>query len=454
MKKLFCLLLGTCVAFSAAAQTDTLTFEQAVRIARQQNLDLRLLENQLDLNEAQRAQAYANFLPSASLYSNAFRSKGLYFDQSTGRLFTTTLEQMNAGFTANLNLFQGFGRINQLRASQAQVIAQRKGIEQQRQQLVSLVAQNYLQVLLDRELVAIAQQNLDDQQQLETLLENYAEIGTRPITDYYNQRAQVKKLALQLIQAKNKYRVDQAQFIQLLQLPPTRPFYLSSPQSVENSIQLENNSLDLNEMYDLALQNRPDVQQQEKLIEAWQSNLQVQRASYMPTLSAFYEYATRYSTSVRQQNPAGEESVVPFDEQFWVRNPNTYYGLSLSIPIFSRYQTRTTVIRAKTQLREAQLNEEKLKRTIFTDIQTALLEYQAAVEQLDAAKISVEAAQLAYEAQNERFKLGAGDFVELYTANTNLVQAKSELAQARFANVFRKIMLDYQTGQLREDFIE
>ena len=452
-----------CVAFFfllatvAVAQPDTLDFATAVQIARRQNIDLRQLQNQLELLRAQRAQAYASFLPEAALSADVYQISGLQFDQVAAQLFNTTSDQANARFNAQVDLFNGLGRMRQLQASRSQVMAQQQGIEQQRQRLVSLVAQQYLQVLLDGELAVIARRNLEEQREQLLLLEAYAEAGIRPITDLYNQRAEVKRLEVALIRADNQYHIDKAQLVQTLQLPPGQPFALTTPAQVARAAgpagpDAPGNTPDV--LYQVALAQRADVRQQQQNISAHQRLVQAQWSNYLPRLTAFFNYNSYYSSLSGVPNAENVVVPNPFNKQFFNENPRAIYGFSLTVPIFSRYQVRTTVVQARVRLQEQELALEQLQRTIFTNVQQALLSYQAARQRLGAAALSLEAAELAFAAQEERFRLGAGLLLEYNAARTARVNARAERAQAEFGDVFFKIMLDFETGQLKESGLE
>ncbi|MGB3618933.1 MAG: TolC family protein [Catalinimonas sp.] len=438
----------------AYPQVDTLDFPTAVRIARQQNIDLKLLQNQMELLRARRAQAYLQFSPQVSLNANAFQINGLQFDQVAGQLFNTTSDQVSAVVSAQVDIFNGMSRVRRLQATREQVMAQQQGVEQQEQQLVALVAEQYLQTLLDRELAVIARRNLEEQREQLAMLEAYAEAGIRPITDYYNQQAEVKRLELALIRAENQHRLDQAQLRQTLQLDPTRAFVLSNPREVEWALAPDTSASSLGSLYQTALTRRADVRQQQIVIDAQERLVAAERGNYLPSLSAFLDYGTSYSSLSGVVNAEGVVEPNPFNNQFFDRNPQAVYGLSLRVPIFNRHQTRAAVVRARVGHREQKLLLEQLKQRVLTDVQQAHLNWEAAREQLAAARVSVEAAELALEAQEERFKLGVALLLEYNAARTALVSARAELAQAQFASALRKVMLDFQTGQLQDDFVE
>lgn len=63
------------------------------------------------------------------------------------------------------------------------------------------MATRYLQVLLDKELLRIAQQNLENQKQQLTQIEGFVDAGLRTISDLYNQQSEVARVESVVVDA-------------------------------------------------------------------------------------------------------------------------------------------------------------------------------------------------------------------------------------------------------------
>lgn len=125
--------------------------------------------------------------------------------------------------------------------------------------------------------------------------------------------------------------------------------------------------------------------------------------------------------------------------------------LSLSIPLFNRYQTRASIEQARVQALNAQYAVQDRRQQIAAEVRQAILDYRNAQQRLAAAKERLQAARLAREAAQERFRLGAASIVELTNANRNFVQAASEEVRAQYTLVFQQQLIDYYIGTLNPE---
>ena len=432
-----CFLLTT----SLYAQTDsTLTYEQAVNIALRENIQIQQQRNILNTAEALRDQAYAQFLPNVGAFANGQRQVGRAPDNNTLRLVDATSDFLSVGVNASLTLFSGFGNINQLRQSQSSAAAQFHQINATQQQVVFSVSQQYLQVLLNQELLRIAKSNLEQQEELLTSVEAFVEIGTQNIADQYNQEAETKRVALTVVEAENQLAISKAQLTRTLQVDPFKDWTFAEP-NVEQ-LQLLSEAINLEEMYNEAIRQRPDLQQQQQLIKANQFGVRVARADYYPNLEVGYSYGSRYSSN---------DADFTFNEQLTEANITRGPYARLYIPIFQNLQTRTQVQRSKQLLDNAELTLEDLRRNVLEQLQTAFADYRAARERIVATDVQVKAAEKALEAEKERFRLGVGNILDLNRVNTLYVEAQANQVQANYTLIFQKTAMDYYTGKLEPE---
>jgi outer membrane protein TolC len=123
-------------------------------------------------------------------------------------------------------------------------------------------------------------------------------------------------------------------------------------------------------------------------------------------------------------------------------------GVSLSIPIFNNFQTRLDVSRSKVAYKNQILQRESVDRKIYQDVKLAYLNYMAAVKKEGNTGIQVLAAEEAQGAISERFRLGISNFVDLATANQQLVNAKADQAQAVYTLFFQEVLMQHALGTL------
>ncbi len=430
------------------AQTDsTLTYEQAVNIALRENLQIQQQRNVLNTSQAERRQSLAQYLPSAEAGVQGQRSFGRQFDETTGAFTSQEANRASGYLSANYTIFNGLARYHRLRQSKSALEAQIEQVAQAKQDLVFNVSQQYLEVLLNQELLRIAKTNLEQQEELLTSVEIFVIAGTQNIADQYNQEAESKRVALEVVEAENALAVSKAGLVRILQIDPFKSWQFIEP-DVEQAEMLTQ-QIDLKTAYNQALDNRSDLRQIKHQVAANRREIKIAKAGYLPSLTLSYFYYSRYSSLDSIQNDQRENIAGrPFREQVFERNPVQELQLSLTIPIFDRLETNVNIQRSRQLYNNSQLDLEDLQRAIFEQLQTVAADYRAAQERIIASEAQVRAAEKALEAEKERFRLGVGNILDVNRVNALYVEAQANQVQANYTLIFQKTALDYFTGTL------
>ena len=444
------LLAAHCLLSTALyAQTDsTLTYEQAVNIALRENIQIQQQRNLLSINQAERTQAFAQYLPNAGAGVNAQRSFGRQFDQTTG-VFTSQEANRASGYlSASYIIFNGLERYHRLRQTKNALEAQIQQVAQAKQDVVFNVSQQYLEVLLNQELLRIARANLKQQEELLESVTTFVSSGIRNIADQYNQEAESKRAALQVVETENALAISKAALIRTLQIDPFKSWQFTEPNVKQAEILIR--QTDLGAAYNQAIANRPDLKQLQHQVAVNQREIKIARTGYLPRLSFNYFYYSRYSSLDSIGDP-GEKVLRPFRDQVFELNPVQELELSLYIPIFDRLEANTNIQRSRQLLNNAQLDVEDLQRGILEQLQTVVADYRAAQERILATDAQVKAAEKALEAEKERFRLGVGSILDVNRVNALYVEAQANKAQATYTLIFQKTAMDYYTGTLEPE---
>jgi len=430
-------LLLTNTPLVAQVQDSTLTYDEAVSIALRENIQIRQQENILETARAERARAYANMAPSLNFGATGQRIYGRQFDNTTGRFTEQKVDRLYGGLSAELTLFNGFAIVNTIKQRQKAAEAQFYQINQSKQDVIFSVSQQYLQVLLNQELLRIAKSNLKQQNELAESIKIFVETGTRNIADQYNQESEARKAALSVVEMENQLTVSKVQLIRTLQIDPFENWIFTEPDFNEKIVLEERSSME--DMYNTAIANRYDLKQQTNNIDASKYALRATKSLYYPNLSLGYDLYSQYSNLDEENN---------LEKQLFDINNSQVISLRLNVPIFNNLSTRTRIQRSKQELNNAMLDLEDLERNIFEQLQTAIADYNTAQERIVAAEAQVKAAEKALEAEKERFRLGVGNILDLNRVNAAYVEALSTQAQANYQLIFQKTALDYYQGTL------
>lgn len=441
---LFCLSFNFC----AQAQTKTLTFEAAVKIALQNGVLLNQQLNNLELNVMQRNSNIAGLGPTLSANAGTTRIDGNTFNQNQGKVINGIFDQVSGQVNANLNLFNGFSQVNRARQYGNLLDAQAFYVNRTAQDLINSIAAQYLQVLLDKELLTIATENWEAlKKQLEQAKEQ-VNLGARAPVDEYNIDSQAKGAEIRALQAQINLINDKALLTQTLLLDPTEGLEIVKPDWDVNSVSAD--KLELQQLFDTAMKSRGDYMRAVKNEDAARFGMNAARASMQPTLSAFGTVYSAYNYA------HGDPSVRPFDTQFKNDNLRKIYGFQLNIPIFGgnqNLQNRTNYVQQRVLYLNNQWTRKNVEVQVKTDVLRAYENLQLYARTYSVTIDQLKAADHALQLESERYGLGVTNFVDFANANRVFVQAQTDKAQAEYRLLFQKVLVDYAVGTLKpEDF--
>ena len=469
------LLLGFPLAGAALAQpvSEEITFDEALRIGLERNTSLRQATNVAEARAYDVSANRAQFLPELSASIRPTQRYGLAFDQTTGQLDQETTQSLDASLSASLNVFNGFRDVATLNRSATLREASEYGLVRAQQDVLFNVANQFLQVLLNKQLVLIQEENLEADLAQREQIEALVEAGVRARADVLQQDALVAQRELTLLQAESDLELAQTRLVQTLQLDPFGNYTFVAP-SLEAAV-LDPEPYDLEALLTAALADRDDLRAQRLEIEAAEAGIRVARSGYYPTVNLFAGYGSSYSSLATRpidgdpvvlpvRTESGEPVVLggepltfdqplpreetPFGDQFLTDNRGGSVGLSINVPIFDRFVTRAQVQQAELEAANERIALEDLRQDVALQVRQGYLDYQNAAKRLDVTARQVASAEAALDAEQERYDLGVSTLTELTQARALLVEAQSSRAQAVAQFVFQQKLLDYAVGTL------
>lgn len=435
-------------AFSQDQPVTKLTLQQAVELALENNFTVKKAENNLELQDGIVTQSYGQFLPNLNANMNANRRTGRQFVQERLQFDEFTTRGISGGLSTNLPLFAGFQNISNLRAAQARRLSSEEILQRTEENIIFQTASSFLTVLLNQELLTISIQDLQSASRQLDQIRAQVDVGMRPIVDQYNQEALVANSEFLLVQRENAVNISLLQLVRIMQIDPLLNYELVTPGIEDQTLVVK--AFDLNQLVAQALENRSDIRAQEAQIKASQYALTAARGAYLPSLSFTAGLNSSYSDQYRERDIADptQFNKLGFGDQFFDRNPTRSYGLSLQIPIFNRFGTRTNVQRSQVQYKNDLLDMEDRRLGILQEVRQAHNDYLAYAKQLRTTETALIAATKAYETEQERYRVGASTLIELTRANTEFVNASSNRIRAVYQFVFQEKLLDYYIGNI------
>ncbi|HEX9937131.1 MAG TPA: TolC family protein [Longimicrobium sp.] len=422
-------------AVTTAAQPRTITFNEAVGIALQQNGTLRQAVNAAALDTVSVRQQRMQFLPDLRFSTTGSQS----YDRSPGggtggSSLSSLTSSMNAGVSSSYTLYNGGANRANLRQAQLQQQAGGQDVERTRQSVVFTVASNYLGLIEAQEQLRVRRETLASEQAQRDQIREFVNAGRRPIADQYQAEATVASAQLAVVQAQRDVELAKVDLIQTLQLDPRGEYTFQAPAAGQAQTALVA-ALDV--LMARAFERRVDLAARQTELDAAAQGVRAARASRLPTVSV----SAGYNTSLNSGNDAGL-----FDQLNDRQGGSVSVGVSL--PLFDRGSAAAETQRAQIVQDNARIALENQRQQVGLEVRRAYLDHQSAQEQLRAAQAGETAARQSLAATTERYQAGVGTLVEVTQARAALAQAQSALVNARYNLLFQRTLVDYYTGDL------
>ena len=420
-----------CVVFSSAQ--DAWTLQRCMHYAVEHNHEVKRAELELDNYKAGRTGAIGRFLPSVDASIGAQYNFGRAIDPETNGYTDVSTFYNGYSLQASLPVFDGFSRIHALRAAKASVLMGHQALRQKQNQTALSVLQAFANVAYYEGLVKMAEAKVSETTLLLRQTRLLEEVGRKSAADV----AQVESQ-----KAEADYELTRQQSLlasALLELKKGMNYPLT------DSLRLTIDEITAREPRDYGSLPTsrnlvPDLLIARYQMQASRHEWRQARASLYPSLSLSAGLNTTYYHTLHSNT--GQ----PFHAQF-SNNMGEYVGATLSIPLFNRLQTTTSIRRAKNNYRIAcenyaqkQLELEKLAREAWQD----WLGYLKQVEQLEH---QVAADSIACQLTCRQFEEGLSTAIDLHATSAQLLKSKATLLQCRLMAMVKGQLLRYYRGE-------
>lgn len=438
-------------ALCAEPVEKRLSLHECIGIALENASSLKKAAYAVKLEGADVLRSYGSFLPTLS-FSAAYvpYSVSRSYTQLSGTE-TTKLksEQETLDFTlvTSLNLFNGFRDYSALQAALKKERGAEFSLARARQSVVFDVTQNYYQVLLNQEILAIARENLLTSRDQLKLSERQFQIGLKSLPDLYQQQAETSKNELAVNQAEAKLERSRLELLRRLRIDPGTS--LSLQPLPKETLSAEPLKPDVDILIALAGKNRADLESRKLESDAAKWQIRQAAAAWYPEINLNFNISTSGTGSLRK-NYSGYtyDYVYPAIADQLENSVGYSVALNLSWSLFDGFQTRYQVEQAKINHIGRMLDYEDLQSDITLDLRQAVAEYRSAAAGIESAKTGLKASKAAYEGIKRKYDLGASGFVELSAARTALFSAMSNLSQATYNLALQKEVLDFTAGTM------
>ena len=140
--------------------------------------------------------------------------------------------------------------------------------------------------------------------------------------------------------------------------------------------------------------------------------------------------------------PTYAESKIKYGNQ-WKNNFNTYFGVTLSIPLLNGLQTKSRVRQAKITEKQTSFVEQTTKIQLKQAIEQAYLNMKASFKTYTTVNQQVKDFEESFRAAEIKFNEGVLTSVDYLIVKSNVDKARTNLISARYDYILRSKILDY-----------
>lgn len=387
--------------------------KRLVEIALANNRDLRVAVLTIEQARAQYRIRRADELPTVGVGATGSR-------QPTGR--GGIASTYTAGLVVTAYELDFFGRVQSLGEA---ALAQYLGTEEARRNvqiaLVSSVANTYLNMLADDELLALAKRTLATRQESLRLTKLKYDVGAASELDYRGAESLLEGTRATLSQLTRQRALDENALVLLLGRPLPAELPTGSSLSAQGLVR----ELPVGIPSEV-LTRRPDVRQAEQQLIAANANIGAARAAFFPRITLTGSVGTASNQlSGLFKSGSGAWSFAP----------------QLLLPIFDSGRNQASLDAAIVSRDIALAQYEKAIQTAFREVADALAVRATLGDQLRAqqAQANAEAARL--KLAELRYRNGAASYLDLLDAERSLFAAQQALVQANALRVQNQVTL-------------
>ncbi|MHB1147834.1 MAG: TolC family protein [Lutibacter sp.] len=428
IRKFFVLFL-----FASAAQSqELLTMETAVKIALENNYQIRIASNELKIDQTGVSAGNAGMFPTvgATLNNNNSiqNSSQTRADGNTVELDNAKNNSLNYGVVMDWTLFDGFkmfARYDQLKE------LEKLGEAQLKQAVITKISDvmigYYDLVQQQQQLVALDSTLLISEQRLK-LADNRFTIGKASKLEVLNAKVDLNTDLTTILRQKELFANAKIRLNEMLARDAKIDF------KVINEITLAE-QLFLPELESLAQKQNPLLQAQ--IINKNIARLQLKqvKAGRYPTIIASTGYV--FSES---------ESSLGFTTSANSRGWN--YGFSARLNLFDGFTQNQQEKIAKIQLENTDLEIAQQRQTLASQLGTAYKTYLTNISLIELERSNAIIAKENLDITMEKFRIGTIPTIEFRTAQLNYINAIVRYSNAKFQAKLSEISLKEFAGNL------
>ncbi len=418
---LLLLVFGTLSAQESASYKFTL--EDCIRFAFSNSLERKSMQLTGESLETSYQQSKQQRLPnlSASVGQNISNNENGW--STSG----------NVGVGSSVTIYQGGNINNTIEQNRLNVERNEVQLERYDNQLTTQILQSFLTILGNQELLNYQLEVLNtSREQMKQGRQRY-KVGTILESDMLLLEAQYYSDSNNVVDTRINIENNLLDLKVLLSMDPTDDLAIISP----NTDDLDGLKASLpteEEAVSLAMDYMPDLRVSDYDIRLAEKSVDMARGNYFPSITA---------------NANVGMGVLSFDgngNKNWYNTPTESAGISMSIPIYSRGQTKANVKKSRIALQQAQLDYEQAALTVRQNVSQAYRNVVSAYNAYKVSQVREEAYSKSFNAYNMQYQYGSITTVELLQQQNNYLNVLNNYIQNKYSLLMKRKILDLYMG--------
>lgn len=427
------IIMITVLVSQDVSASEEYSLEDLYRIALERSEKIKISGEEVYISESGKDKALSALLPKFSAFWDYTRyTEQKFFTQAV----TPFVIQPQYSITWGLRLDQSVslsGReITAFKISQKNIEKSRYDFSAMREEYLFEVSSAYYDVLRAKSAVEIAKTSVDRLAKHRDAAATRLKVGEVTKTALLRAQAELSGAQSELVKAENNLKLAMAILARLVGLSEDYELKEVAGSADLAILPPDNGRSTVAHLREIALSERAELKAiglQKKIAD---DQVKYARGTFWPTLSIEGVYS-------RLKN----EPSSPF-----FINETIYGVLNLNFPFFEGGLRKAEVRESEARQRQAGLALEDLKKDITIEVENAYLDFVTQKGVLKSLEDQLIFAKDNYNAVSRQFEFGFADSIEVMDANTLLVTAEKQLANAKYDYRLSILKVGRATGTL------
>ena len=340
----------------------------------------------------------------------------------------------NVGVGSSVTIYQGGNINNTIEQNRLNMERNEVQLERYDNQLTTQILQSFLTILGNQELLNYQQEVLNTSREQVKQGRARHRVGAILESDLLLLEAQYYSDSNNVVDTRINIDNNLLDLKVLLSMNPSDELEIIAPDT-DNLDDLKASLPTEEEAVSLAMEYMPDLRMGNYDIRLAEKSVDMARGNYFPSISA----NANVGMGVLSYDSEGNHK--------WYNTPTESAGISMSIPIYSRGQTKANVKKSRIALEQAQLDYEQSTLMVRQTVVQAYRNVVAAYNAYKVSQLKEEAYGKSFNAFNTQYQYGVITTVELLQQQNNYLNALNSYIQNKYSLLMKRKILDVYMGK-------